>query len=62
MVGDLMKREIIHRLETGVVACDTEDVATISKEALKAGVDSVESIEEGLVMETRIVGEKYTHA
>ena len=62
MVGDLMKREIIDRLETGVVACDTEGAATISKEALKAGVDPVESIEEGLAMETRIVGEKYTHA
>jgi len=35
MVGDLMKREIVDRLETGVVACDTEAAAGITTQLMK---------------------------
>lgn len=53
-----MKKEIIDRLKNAVVTCNVEDAANIAKEALKAGVDPVEAVEEGLAKEIRIVGDR----
>jgi len=54
-----MKKEVIERLKNAVVTCDVESATSIAKEALKAGVDPVEAIEEGLSKGIRVVGNRF---
>ncbi|NIR86991.1 hypothetical protein GWO13_05220 [Candidatus Bathyarchaeota archaeon] len=54
-----MKKEIVNKLMNSVVGCDVEDAAKTAEEALKAGVESVETIEDGPAEGIRVVGDRF---
>ncbi|HEX9907090.1 MAG TPA: B12-binding domain-containing protein, partial [Thermoplasmata archaeon] len=47
------------RLKDAVVNCDLENVESITKSALTAGVDPLKAIQEGLAKGIREVGDRY---
>jgi len=55
----LMKKEIIDKLMNSVTSCDVEGAVKTAEEALKAGVDPVEAIEDGLAKGIRVVGDRF---
>ena len=54
-----MKKEIVNKLMNSVVSCDVEGAVKTAEEALKAGVDPVEAIENGLAKGIRVVGDRF---
>ncbi|MDH5437593.1 MAG: cobalamin-dependent protein [Candidatus Bathyarchaeota archaeon] len=54
-----MKKEIVNKLMNSVMNCDTEGAVKTAEEALKAGVDPVEAIEEGLAKGIKIIGDRF---
>ena len=54
-----MKEELLNRLRGAVVSCDVEGAVKAAEEALKAGLDPVEAIEEGLNKGVRVVGDRF---
>lgn len=54
-----MKEEFVNRLKDAVVNYDVEGAVKFAEEALKAGVDPVEAIQEGLAKGVRIVGDRF---
>jgi len=56
---DIMNEELVSKLMNVVISYDTEGAAKAAQDALKAGVDPVVAIEEGLAKGVRIVGEKF---
>lgn len=54
-----MNEELVSKLMNVVISYDTEGAAKAAQDALKAGVDPVVAIEEGLAKGVRIVGEKF---
>ena len=54
-----MREEVISRLENSVTSYDVERAVKAAEEALMAGIDPVEAIEEGLAKGIRIVGDKF---
>lgn len=56
---DSMEKEILNKLVNAVVNCDVEGATKTAGEALKAGVDPVVAIEDGLAKGIKIVGDKF---
>ncbi|MEM3506945.1 MAG: corrinoid protein [Candidatus Bathyarchaeia archaeon] len=54
-----MKNEILEKLRLSVINGDIEGAETAAKEALDAGIDPLEAIEEGLSKGIREVGDKF---
>ena len=54
-----MKKEIVNRLMNSIMNCDVESATKTAEEALKAGVDPVEAIENGLSKGIRTVGNRF---
>jgi len=54
-----MKKEIVNKLMNSVMSCDVEGAVKTAEEALKAGVDPVEAIEDGLAKGIRVVGDRF---
>lgn len=54
-----MEDELVNRLMTAVLNYEVESAVEAAEEALKAGVDPVTAIEEGLARGVRIVGDKF---
>lgn len=54
-----MKKEIVNKLMNSVMNCDTEGAVKTAEEALKAGVDPVEAIEEGLAKGIKVIGDRF---
>ena len=54
-----MKKEIVNKLMNSVMNCDTEGAVKTAEEALKAGVDPVEAIEEGLAKGIKIIVDRF---
>ena len=54
-----MNEELVNNLMNVVINYDTEGAAKAAEDALKAGVDPVVAIEEGLAKGVRIVGDKF---
>lgn len=54
-----MKKELVNGLMNAVVNYDVEDAVKLAEEALKAGVDPVEAIQEGLAKGVRIIGDRF---
>ncbi len=54
-----MKEALAERLMNAVVSYEVEEAVRTAKEALEAGVDPVEAIENGLARGLRIVGDKF---
>lgn len=54
-----MKKEIVNKLKDSVTNCDVEGAVKTAEEALKAGVDPVEAIENGLAKGIRIIGDRF---
>lgn len=54
-----MKKEIVNKLMNSVMNCDVEGAVKTAEEALKAGVDPVEAIENGLAKGIKVVGDRF---
>lgn len=54
-----MKEELVNKLMNAVVTYDVDGAVKFAEEALKAGVDPVEAIQEGLAKGVRIVGDRF---
>jgi len=54
-----MKKEIVNKLMNSVMNCDVEGAVKTAEEVLKAGVDPVEAIEEGLAKGIKIIVDRF---
>ncbi len=56
---DLVKEELVNKLMNAVVNYDVDGAVNFAEEALKADVDPVKVIQEGLAKGVRIVGDRF---
>jgi len=54
-----MKEEILKSLMDAVISYDVDAAVNLAEEALRAGVDPVDAIQEGLAKGVRIVGDRF---
>ena len=54
-----MKEELVNKLMNAVLNYDVDGAVKFAEEALKAGVDPVKAIQEGLAKGVRIVGDRF---
>ncbi len=54
-----MEEELVNRLMNAVVNYDVDGAIKFAKEALRAGVDPIKAIQEGLAKGVRIVGDRF---